>query len=100
MVDLMEIPQQALAELCRRHGVRRLSLFGSAARGEPNARDIDLLVDIAAPTPAVYADAYLTLKEELEDLFGKPVDLVAEGSLKNPHLRRRVEAERAVLFEA
>ena len=96
----MDVPHQALVEVCQRHGVRRLSAFGSAARGQPDPRDIDLIVDIAAPTPSAYADRYLMLKEDLEALFGKPVDLVTEGSLANPYFRRRVEAEKALLFKA
>ena len=96
----MDAQQQALAQLCRRYSVRRLSLFGSAARGDPEARDVDLLVDIEAPTPIVYADRYLLLREQLAILFGKPVDLLTEGALKNPYFRRRVETESVVLFEA
>lgn len=94
----MEVPRETLEGVCRRHGVRRLSMFGSAARGDPDPTDVDLLVDIDAASPGAYAEAFLALKEDLEALFGKPVDLVSEAALVNPYLRRRVEAERALLF--
>lgn len=93
----------ALPALCRRFGVRRLDLFGSAATGrfDPARSDLDLFVafDERLP-PAAYAEAYFGLRAALEDLFGRPVDLLAEPALENPHLRRRIEAERQPLFPA
>ena len=74
----------------RRLGVARLSLFGSVARNEPGqASDVDLLVAFEGK---VDYDRYVTLKFFLEDLLGKPVDLVMETALK-PRIRRRVESE-------
>lgn len=91
----------ALEAICREHGVRRLDLFGSRARGTAmDDADVDLLVEIETPTPAAYARAWFALKEQLETLFGRPVDLLTTGSLENPHLRQRVEAERITLFDA
>ena len=92
----------ALPALCERFGVRRLDLFGSAATGgpfDPARSDLDLLVtfDDGLP-PAAYAEAYFGLRAALEDLFGRPVDLLTEPALENPHLRRRVGAERRPLF--
>lgn len=74
----------------RRLGVARLSLFGSAARNESGqASDVDLLVAFEGK---VDYDRYVTVKFFLEDLLGKPVDLVMETALK-PRIRRRVESE-------
>lgn len=74
----------------RRLGVARLSLFGSVARNEPGqASDVDLLVAFEGK---VDYDRYVTLKFFLEDLLGKPVDLVMETALK-PRIRARVESE-------
>ncbi len=93
----------ALPALCERFRVRRLDLFGSAATGpfDPDSSDLDLLVAFAdGLPPAAYAEAYFGLRAALEDLFGRPVDLLTEPALENPHLRRRVEAERRPLFPA
>jgi hypothetical protein len=83
--------------------VRRLGPFGSAATGrfDPGRSDLDLLVafDDGLP-PAAYAEAYFGLRAALEELFGRPVDFLTEPALENPHLRRRVEAERRPLFPA
>lgn len=93
----------ALHDLCRRFRVRRLDLFGSAATGrgfDPRRSDLDLLVAFETLPPVEYAEAYFGLREALEALSGRPVDLVTEAALENPYLRRRVEAERHALFRS
>jgi predicted nucleotidyltransferase len=93
----------ALPALCRRLGVRRLDLFGSAVAGtfDPARSDLDFLVALDEHLPpGAYAEAYFGLRAALEALFGRPVDLLTEPALENPHLRRRIEAERRPLFSA
>lgn len=71
-------------------GVRRLAVFGSVARGEDTARsDIDILV--AFDGGATF-DRYFDLKFRLEDLLGRPVDLVSESALR-PELAPDVKRE-------
>jgi predicted nucleotidyltransferase len=92
---------EALPALCRRFRVRRLDLFGSAATGrfDVGRSDLDFLVAFSDHLPpGVYAEAYFGLHGALESLFGRPIDLVTEPALGNPHLRRRIEAERRPLF--
>ena len=92
--------REQLAELCRRTRAKRLDLFGSAARGDfdPAHSDLDFLVEFEDLPPEQYADAYFTLKQSLEDLFGRPVDLVTAASLENPYFRSRVLAERQLVY--
>jgi hypothetical protein len=94
--------QDALRSLCVRCHVRRLDLFGSAltARFDPLHSDLDMLVAFDDLPPSLYADAYFALKEGLEDLFGRDVDLVTDPALQNPYFRREVEANRQTLFVA
>lgn len=89
-----------LAPLCRRCNVARLDLFGSAATAafDPATSDLDFLVVFAPMPPVAYADAYFRLREGLERLFDREIDLVTEASLANPYFRRRVNSERRVLF--
>jgi predicted nucleotidyltransferase len=76
--------------LRRRYGVKSLAVFGSAARDAMSATsDIDVLVEFDTP-PGF--DRYFDLKFFLEELLGRPVDLVTRGGLRND-LRTRVEAE-------
>jgi len=76
--------RDALAAICRRYGVARLEIFGSAARGagfDPNRSDADFLVTFepaARNDLAVFAD----LNEALEKLLGRPVDLVEREALE------------------
>lgn len=89
-----------LVQLCHRCMVKRLDLFGSAATGDfdPDSSDLDFLVTFEEMRPAAYARAYFDLREGLVELFGRPVDLVTRAGLKNPHLMRRIEAERLSLY--
>ena len=92
----------ALRGLCRKHGVRRLDLFGSAAAGgfDPDDSDLDFLVEFDPIAPGSYADAYFGLLEGLEELFGRSVDLVVDSAIRNPYFRRAVEQTRSPLYAA
>lgn len=94
--------RRELQALCLRCNVRQLDLFGSATtdRFDPLRRDLDLLVVFADMPPGDYADAYFTLKQGLEDLFGHNVDLVTASTLENPYFRHEVETTKQSLFAA
>jgi predicted nucleotidyltransferase len=100
MTTAVDAHREELADLCRRTSAKRLDLFGSAARADfdPGHSDLDFLVEFEDLPPAQYADAYFTLKESLEALFGRPVDLVTIASLENPYFRERVLAERQLVY--
>jgi len=73
----------------RSFGVRSLALFGSAVRDEATPEsDVDLLVEFDSKT----FDNYMDLKFFLEDLLGRPVDLVLKNAVK-PRLREPILAE-------
>lgn len=94
--------EEQIRDLCRRHRVTSLRLFGSAQRDDfdPGRSDIDLLVRFEDMPPGDYAEAYFGLLEDLQELFGNPVDLVTESSLTNPWLRSEIEAHQSVLYAA
>ena len=91
-----------IADLCRRHRVLSLFLFGSATRDNFDAErsDFDFLVDFESLPPGQYADAYFGLLESLERLLGRPVDLVVASAIKNPYFRQSVEQTKALLYAA
>ena len=91
-----------LREICRRFHVRRLDLFGSAARTDfdPQRSDIDVLVEFETGTPLKALDAYFGLKETLEELLRRPVDVVMAGAVTNPYLRAAIERTREPLYAA
>jgi len=95
----IESRRAEIAAICARLGVRRLELFGSAVRSAA-ARDLDFLADLGERSPAEYAAAYFELRDALEKLFAKPVDIVTPPGLANPYFRQRVEQEKALLYAA
>jgi predicted nucleotidyltransferase len=100
LAETVERNLPALTELCRRFGVRRLDLFGSAATGhfDPARSDLDFLVEFDDMPPSPYAKAFWGLREGLERLFGRQIDLLTEPALVNPYLRRQIESEKRSLF--
>jgi predicted nucleotidyltransferase len=100
MILLVEQQRKAVAELCRRFGVRRLDIFGSAATGafQETTSDLDFIADFADRS-AGYADRYLAFADALEALFGRRVDLMTERSIRNPYFRRSVDATRETLYD-
>jgi uncharacterized protein len=76
----LEIDDDALADFCRRHHIRRLALFGSVLR--PDFRrdsDVDVLVEFEAGY--VPGFGFIALQDELSDLLGRQVDLETPNSL-------------------
>jgi predicted nucleotidyltransferase len=91
--------REALAELCRRYGVARLEVFGSAARGvgfDRNRSDADFLVTFK-PSARNDLAAFADLKDALEQLLGRPVDLVERETIE---ASRNFIRRRAILNEA
>ena len=88
--ELRERRAEILA-LARRYGASNLRVFGSVARDEPGARDVDILIDLEAERSLL---DLARLHVELEDLLGCDVD-VAERV--KPRLREQVEAEAVLL---
>ena len=92
---------EEVKELCRRYHVRRLDLFGSGVRDDfTEGSDLDFLVEFESVPPGRYADAFFGLKESLEQLFGRQVDLVAASAIRNPYFRESVEEAKVALFAA
>jgi len=92
----------AIAGLCRQHGVLRLELFGSAAAGtdDPAGSDLDFLVEFQPLEEGTYADTYFGLREGLEALFHRPVDLVVASAIKNRYFRQSVDDTKTLLYAA
>lgn len=89
-----------LSALCRRHHVRRLELFGSATSDRDSIGDLDFLVEFEALDPDSHADAYFGLLENLEQLFGRSVDLVMTSAITNPYFLMEVAGKRTVVKAA
>jgi predicted nucleotidyltransferase len=92
------VDSEKLEEICRRHGITRLSIFGSAARGELGPEsDIDLLVEFMPGSRVGLR--FISIQHELAALLGREVDLNTPGFL-SPHFRDQAMAEAIPLYEA
>lgn len=92
MVDPVKSKRDRILELARRHGVTRVRLFGSMARGDARPdSDVDLLVDVG-PNPSPWFPGGLVA--ELEELLGRRVQIVTEHGLD--HLLRDQILQEAV----
>lgn len=98
MNPIVNAHRAELEAICRRFGVQRLELFGSAATDgfDPEASDLDFLVEFDSD-PTRRADRYFGLLEALEDLFGRPVDVVETSAIRNPYFLKMIEGSRTLL---
>lgn len=101
MHPLIESNREAIVQLCRRHGVRKLEVFGSILRHDFEAArsDVDVLVEFTAQSAGSF-DNFLNLKEALEALFQRPVDLVERGTIRNRRLRHYIEQSKSPVYAA
>ena len=102
MHSIIKEQASALTELCRRFHVRRLALFGSSLTRhfDPQSSDLDFLVEFEAIPAGQRSRTYFGLLEQLEALFGRPVDLVEASAVRNPYVKRQIEATQETLYGA
>ena len=103
MIPLIEDKRSAIEALCKRYGVARLEVFGSATGSSfnPQTSDLDFLVTFGPPEPGMdAADQYFELLFALEELFHRRIDLVCAKAMRNPYFIRSVNAGRRVLYAA
>lgn len=94
----IDVPPQRIAEFCRRHHIRTLSLFGSVLREDfTPSSDVDVLVEFEEGcTPGL---AFFTMEMELAELLGRPVDLNTPRCLSR-YFRDEVLAEAESVYDA
>lgn len=102
MNRILEQHHDRIVHLCRRYRVRTLEVFGSASEDsfDPVTSDIDLLVDFQPAPEMNAADRYFAMKNDLEQLPGRPVDLVMVGALENRYFIESVNQSRRQLYAA
>ena len=101
LTELIDL-QDSIAGACARYGVLHLVVFGSAVTKDfdPDRSDVDFLVEFDPSSGLGRFDAFFGLKDELEALLGRPVDLVAPAALENPYFAASVERTRHELYAA
>jgi uncharacterized protein len=101
MSPLIDDNLEEIGRLCRLHGVRKLELFGSILRSDfdPQRSDVDVVVEFESRVANSFAN-FLDLKEALERLLGRPVDLVELHAVRNRRLRRYIEQSKSPVYAA
>ena len=99
MVDIEKIKPE-IERICQRLLVKRLGLFGSALSDNfSQSSDVDVLVIFDSDEIIDLFDKYFELKEKLQDVFKRKVDLVVDKKFKNPVLRESIDRTRIVVYE-
>lgn len=98
-MKLLENNISQIVALCRKHKVSKLFAFGSILTNRFNDEsDVDFLVSFNKSEVTDYFDNYFDFKYSLEDLLGRTVDLLEEQTVKNPYLKRNVDATKALIY--
>ena len=99
-INGLDIPDDTLADFCRRWKITELALFGSVLREDfgPDS-DVDVLVELA-PDHGLGLYDLIDMEQELRGIFGRDVDLVTKGGLRNPFRRHEILSTRQVVYAA
>lgn len=88
--ELLGDMREDIMRIARSHGARRVRVFGSMARGEAGPdSDVDVFVDLE---PGRSLFDIIAIKQDLEDLLGREVDVVTEAAV-SPYIRNEVLKE-------
>ena len=97
----IDFKSKKLKSICKQFNVNRLYVFGSAAKGEMmDSSDIDLIVEFDRSNYHGAFDQFMGFKEMLEDLYNRPVDLLASKKFRNHIFEREVEDSKVLVYAA
>ena len=99
-MQLIDSNRDKLFDLCEKHKVKELYFFGSVLTDNfKESSDIDILIQFHHVDLMEYFDNYMDFKENLEQLFKRPVDLVENQAIRNPIFRKVVDREKQLFYE-
>jgi predicted nucleotidyltransferase len=99
MLDFEKLKPE-IERVCRAMPVKRLGIFGSALTKDFGTQsDVDILVVFEADERVDLFEKYFQLKEHLEEVFGREVDLTVDRPFRNPIFRDAVERTRTIIYE-
>lgn len=96
----IEIPQNKITDFCHRWKITEFSIFGSVLSKDfrPDS-DVDVLVKFSNDARWSLFD-FVTMQEELKEIFGREVDLVEEAGLRNPFRKHSIIRSKEVIYAA
>lgn len=90
---------ERIKQICKEYRVKNFSVFGSVLTDNFSSdSDIDFVVDFDEKDPFKYTDLYFQLKEELEQLLKRQIDLIEERGIKNPFFRKEIDQSKVVIY--
>jgi uncharacterized protein len=90
---------ERIKQLCREYRVKSFSVFGSVlTENFSKDSDIDFVVDFEENDPIKYTDLYFQLKEKLEQILKRQVDLIEERGIKNSFFRKEIDESKVVIY--
>ncbi len=96
MLDITQYEPE-IKRLCQFFAVRNLYLVGSGARNDfTENSDIDILIEFEEDENRF--DRYFTLKEKLEELFGRKIDLIEAEAVNNPYVKKNLQKDRVLVY--
>jgi predicted nucleotidyltransferase len=98
-MNLLAAHIDQIKAICASNKVRTLFAFGSVTNNKFKAdSDVDMVVDIAETDPLAYSESYFKLKEQLEAIFNRQVDLLEQKSIKNPFLKKEIDQTKILIY--
>ncbi|MFC3417502.1 nucleotidyltransferase family protein [Algoriphagus hitonicola] len=100
-MNLLNANSEAIKTLCEKHKVAKLYAFGSVLTTAFNEEsDVDFLVEFHMQDIEKYVTNFFTLKEELETLLNREIDLIEYRSVSNPYFKEEIDETKALLYES
>lgn len=100
MIDISQY-EDKIKEVCKKLHLKKLDLFGSATTDKYGPEsDIDIIVEFYNEKNENLFDKYFSLKEELTNIFHRPVDIIVERSIRNPFLKQTIDSTKRNIYAA
>mgnify|MGYP001353053776 CR=1 FL=1 len=100
MNEVIHRNKDAIIEICRKHNIITLFLFGSATSEDftPGKSDIDLMVEFDSMKPGEHARQFFGFIEDMEYLLKHPVDVIESAGIKNPYFLKSVQESKELIY--
>ncbi len=102
MHQIIADKREEIAVICRKYDIAKLEVFGSASRAvdfDPAKSDVDFLVSFNPPLLPGLFGRRMDMREDLQKLFARKVDLIHFGTIRNPYRLASIEEDREMIYE-
>jgi predicted nucleotidyltransferase len=98
-MNISDKNMEQIKEICKKYKVKNFFVFGSVLTDSfsPNS-DIDFIVDFEEKDPIKYTDLYFKLKDKLEKILNRQIDLIEERAIKNSFFRNEINQSKVLIY--